>query len=265
MIWDDPWIAIATQSSVADTGFCTTLPPPRPVLTGQFICTGAADLSEDWLELVGTRWTLPESRGRLEDAWIPRLYTEEGDLVATCVLRPRGPLWILETLRARRGFGAPLMRATMSWIWDRAGPFHLGFTWELTGAQLIAAWWRGWLAAAVSIGYGWVFSEGCGFCSKTADPLRKLQHPLPLYIADSSGAVIINDSGAGDGWGHVVCWTGSPNWTAVRQKGGWDRLWAHGPKAPGSDWSWTGEFVVVGVLNWNRQTPLELPWRTAEI
>ncbi len=218
-----------------------------------------------WRDLVGTRWSDEALVQRLTGAWIPCLFTEERGLVATCVLRPHGTdIWILETLRALPGYGAPLMRALMRWIWDRVGPFILGFTWELTLAQLTVAWWRGWLGAAATVEYGWAFSvDGCHFCAQEWQPMTVPRFGLPTLVRGDGWSVVATDSGLGDGWGYVCRWSGAVDWAAVAECGGWKALWCRSKWAPAPKWHWTGEFVVVGLLNcWPEES---VDWVTAEI
>jgi hypothetical protein len=278
-IWDDPWIAVATARGDTGTPWCTTLPPPPPAPdTGRFECRRWAEVpAEAWIERVGTRWSPAELELRLTDAWIPLLYDESGALVATCVLRPRGGVenvWLLETLRAVPRWGSRLMRHLMTWIWladSRGGgnPFILGFTWELTVAQLAVAWWRGWLAAATTVEMGWMFrAEGCSFCpSKNKETWQPL-HPRfaePALFQQGHAWAIVNDSGLGDGWGHVVAWRGDLDWSAVAERGRWRSLWVRSVDAPSPKWWPTGEFVVVGLLNSADGRPAQIPWITAEI
>jgi hypothetical protein len=267
MIWDDPWIAVATDQGGEPRTFCTTLPPPVPDLPAGvvFKCVRASDVDlAMWADLVRTRWTPAELLERLANTWIPCLETVDG-LVATCVLRPQdGSRWILETLKAQRGFGTLLMRSLMTWIWRYVnGPFVLAYTWELTAAQLMAAWWRGWLASAATFQYGWVWrpsGDACTFCPEQ-EPWNPVG-PRPVMPIEVDG-VILSDSGLGDGWGYISSYTGTPDWTAVAKKGGWRALWMRSAEAP-SGWRWTGEFVIVGLLNhWGE--PGSLDWNTAEI
>ena len=283
-IWDDPWIAVATASFNGSAGpWNTTLPPPPPQLTQgeQFLCVRWRDISgsltEEWIDLVGTRWSPTEIAERLTDAWIPLLFDRDGVLRATCVLRPpcvgSNNLWLLETLRARPGWASRLMRCLMTWIWQKeggGGPFSLGFTWELTVAQLAVAWWRGWLAAAKAIEFGWTWSVqatdgGCSFC-----PKKESWHgpppvfAVPTLLQQPRGWAIMNDSGLRDGWGHVVAFGGEEiDWSAVAAAGGWRSLWVRALEAPSPKWRPTGEIVVVGVLN--LRGPVYFPWITAEI
>lgn len=261
MIWDEPWIAVATQYTGSQ--YSTTLPPPLPP-PSDFICMRWTDISAaEWIELVRTGWTAEELSIRLQDAWIPLLRVD-GRLVGTCVLWQNEDTWILETLRAQRGHGSALMRSIMRWIWDRVGIFKLSFTWELTGTELMAAWWRGWLRAAVAIEYGWVFAaSGCGWCPTTDWVPSKKRFCRPVRIDTDGGWAIVNDAGMADGWGHVVAWNGEPNWSIVAEKGGWKRLWYHSQRAPNAAWRWTGEFVVIGSINDGYRLPTH--WITAEI
>lgn len=209
---------------------------------------------------------------RLEGAWIPLLVDISGEPVATCVLRPRGGaenLWLLETLRSRGGHASTLMRHLMHWIWQRDGPFVLGFTWELTAFQLVGAWWRGWLAAAAAIEYGWIWrappKEGCTFCPGSpvvATPAR-LEMPTLLQASDGAWA-IVNDSGLCDGVGCVLDWRGDVDWSTVAAAGGWSSLWTRASDAPSPKWLRTGELVVVGLLNASAPVARER-WVTAEI
>ena len=272
MIWGDDWTQIATQKSDVSGRFCTSLVPPRTALSAgvQFrVVTG--EPTQDWLDLVSTRWTIEEAALRLADARVPCLF-EDGVLVATCVLRflTVDDIWVLETLSARKGWGTPLLRAVIPWIWDEAGgPFIMGYTWELSLPALIGAWWRGWLRSAAEIQYGWACSlsltpDDCNFCPNDGwEPLGP-RLAMPTYFQDENGFAVVSDSGLMDGWGHVLAVRGSPDWSKVGQKGGWRRLWMRRSVSPGPGWSWTGEFVVVGLLNYNGSS-VPLDWITAEI
>lgn len=263
MIWDDPWTMLAMQKGG------TTIPPPRtPLATGQeFRCVREKDLAIGaWIDLVGTRWSESELRLRLADAWIPCLFVQ-GDLVATCVLRVRGRTWILETLRAIKGFGTALLRSTIPWIYDRDQGFTLTYTWELSLPGLVAAWWRGWLTSAAVIQYGYAWSPvtdgSCNFCPSKWTPVAESRLALPTLFQDASGLAIISDSGLGDGWGYVSLYRGEPSWSVIAERGGWRALWMRSCTAPKIGWSWTGEFIVGGVLNSHGAPCLE--WVTAEI
>jgi hypothetical protein len=201
-------------------------------------------------------------------AWIPCLFAN-GDLVATCVLRPLPDKWLLETLRAHKGYGTPLLRAVIPWLYAKGAPFTLGYTWELSAPGLCGAWLKGWLGSATSLQYGWAWSaEGeCGFCPTDWMPLQP-RFVLPTFFQDGAGIAIVSDSGLGDGWGNVLLYRGSPDWTAIANKGGWKKLWMRAATRPcegqSKSWNWTGEFVVVGLLNYREEAP-DLEWITAEI
>jgi len=252
MIWDDPWLRAALAGG--------TRLPPLPAGGIEVFQADTIPNLEEWIALVGTRWTAAEVRARLAGAWIPCLF--QGALVATCVLRPKGDLWILETLHGRKGFGAPLLRAVVPWIYSRVGPFSLGYTWELSVAGLVGAWSRGWLASAVAIQYGWSWSRafGCGFCSKGKE--TKSSFVVPVVIQTEKGIAVVSDSGRQDGWGHVLAYRGEPDW-AIISEGRWNSLWMRSATGPPT-WSWTGEFVVVGILNQIHDS-WDLEWITAEI
>lgn len=258
MIWDDPWVQLALQPGG------TTLPPPLTQLPPElrFVCVQVGDLDLDrWIDLVGTRWTASELTIRLADAWIPCLFRGD-DLVATCVFRPKPDMWILETLRAHKGYGTPLMRSAIPWIYrSTSSVLGIGYTWELSAPGIIAAWWRGWLGSATSIQYGWAWTTvGCSFCPSWSPIGNRLV--LPTLIQDDGGSAVVSDSGLGDGWGYVSVFRGHPNWSAIAKKGGWKALWMRAHRGP-KGWLWTGEFVVVGALNHRGPVPTE--WITAEI
>lgn len=284
MIWDDPWIAVGTDHSGPARRFCTLLPPPRPVLPAglTFDCLVSTNINpkllSEWRDLVGTAWSLEALVARLAGAWMAVMRDGSGALVGTCVLRrvsQDSDLWLLETLRARHGVGTPLMRSVMTWIWDRVGPFMLGFTWELTAPQLAIAWWRGWLAAAATVQFGWSWrrpskpesnpNPGCLFC-----PSKDRHYPLltlPTLIRTAAGTAVVTDSGLGDGWGYVLVIRGAPDWSAICERGGWrNGLWMRSTAAPpGNGWRPTGEIVVVGLLNCWDFASVPLEWITAEI
>jgi hypothetical protein len=272
MISSDPWIALATDRSGSAVGpWCTTLPPPPPVLaTGvTFQCSRwTAVNTSEWIALVRTQWPTSVLDMRLADAWIPCLFAG-GVFVGTCVLRPpteERAWWILETLCAQKGYGTPLMRSAMTWIYKHNnGPFALAYTWELTGAQLIAAWWRGWLQSMIALEYGWTWS-GCGWCPQTTNTTNttESQFSMPTVFRFDHGIAVVSDSGLRDGWGYVTAVRGTPDWSAIATRGGWQRLWMRSAMAPSADWRWTGEFVVVGLLNLV-ETPQNVEWVTAEI
>ena len=274
MIWGDPWIAAATDRGGGSRRFCTTIPPPTVSLgLGQrFACFRVCDLDlQAWRDLVGTRWSDTALLERLTGAWIPCLFTADKVLVATCVLRPQeNDLWLLETMRARSGYGTPLMRALMRWIWDYKGPFILGFTWELTLAQVGTAWWRGWLGATAAYQYGWAFSvDGCHFCGSNDGwaPMSEPRFVVPTLIQNEARewSTFVSDSGLGDGWGYVSKWSGPVDWITVAERGGWKALWCRSQWAPAPKWHWTGEIIVVGLLNSWAPSEFDIDWVTAEI
>jgi hypothetical protein len=55
------------------------------------------------------------------------------------------------------------------------------------------------------------------------------------------------------------------DWASVVRIGGWRALWYRGSTAPSAGWSWTGEFVVVGLLNYDGRTKIPTRWITSEI
>jgi hypothetical protein len=278
MIWNDPWIDMATSSPAEGMGiapFNTTLPPPKPTLPPdlRFDCCAASSLSDTelsvWRNLVGTRWPLSGLRDRLEGAWIARIHMAER-LVSTCVLRrSKDPTWILETLVAKptgNGYATALTRSVMTWIYDRGGPFVLAYTWELSLAQLVWAKWRGWLKSAASVEYGWIWTAPgeCNFCGTNTNA-----YPVgPAELRVIGDQVIMSDSGLGDGLGYVLgIFEGAKNidWISVVRAGGWRALWYRGHAAPAAGWSWTGEFVVVGLLNYDGRSGIPTRWLTSEI
>ena len=239
MIWDHPWL-------INRMGGAAGPPPYMPLAPGQRFAV-VTDISEAWITLVGTAWTAAEARQRLVGAYIPCLWSGD-DLVGTCVLRCRGSSWILETLKAP-GYGTVLLYRTFEWLYRRNPDFALAYTWELGLPGLTVAWWRGWLASATEIQYGWIWmTEGCGFCPSG----YHRPHVLPVTI---DGA-IVSDSGLGDGWGYVLGYTGKPDWAVVAKR--WRGLWMRASQRP-VGWSWSGEFVVVGSIGSVR------PWITSEI
>lgn len=280
MIWSDAWSLAATEWS-DDAPFNTMLPPPVPVLPigATFCCVRWATLAAsdsdvtEWMDCVRTEWTASELAIRLTDAWIPLLRNGDGRLVGTAVFRPglggNPTHWLLETLRVvggerGKGWGRLLMEAGRRWLWcQTGGPFVLAFVWELSAPGLVAAWWRGWMRAAISVQRGWVFAvAGCSFCPDTERTTRS-RHVLPQYIQTGSAAAwaVVNDTGCDDGWGNVCAWRGTVDWSAVAKIGGWRRLWARASVAPSAEWRWSGECVVVAALNGR---PV-LDWVTAEI
>jgi hypothetical protein len=243
MIWGDAWIDDPSAG-----------PPAAPELPigVEFRCVRVDDMLDvtmmRWRALVGTQWPEEALRMRLADAWIAMLLVGGGDPVATCVLRPRSGVWLLETFVARPkglGYGRHVISCAVPWIWAR-GCRSLVYTWELGLLGLASAWWRGWLRTAVLREWGWVLRgneqrEGGG-------------DQLPILIRDpATGAyAVVSDSGLRDGWGYVLMTAGVMDWPAVFKKGGWAALWYRGAASPASagasGWQWTGEAVVVGVI-----------------
>ena len=268
MIWGDSWTQIATQKGSGR--FCTTLPPPWTPLADGVRFDFLKEPTQEWLDFVGTRWTTEEAALRLAEAKIPCLFDGEL-LVASCVLRFRSVdnVWVLESLRAIHGWGAPLLRAVIPWLYsEERGPFIMAYTWELSLPALIAAWWRGWLRSSAEIQYGWAFADAsnCSFCPDRGwEPIGP-RLAMPTFFQDAgSGFAVVSDSGMVDGWGHVLAFRGKPDWSAIAKKGGWKRLWMRRLTSPGSEWAWTGEFVVVGLLNYSNGPRPSLEWITAEI
>jgi hypothetical protein len=273
-IWNDPWIAVATERGVGTGPWATTLPPPLPPplpASVAFRCVPWPALTSEeqltWLALVGTRWRPAVAAQRLVDAWLPMIVDSSG-AIATCVLRPRGGperLWLLETLRSKRGYGSTLMRQLMTWIWQRDGPFVLGFTWELTPFQLAGAWWSGWLAAAAAIEFGWIWRlpSACTFCPGAPVVVAPARFELPTLLRFGDAWAIVNDSGLCDGVGCVLDWRGDVPWATVAEAGGWSALWMRSAVSAGPKWLRTGEIVVVGLLN--SAVPRCDRWITPEI
>lgn len=257
MLWSDPWIEAATAPGGTDES------PPVPTLPvgTRFTCIQASDLDiTEWRRFIGSSLSEQKLVERIGYDWVCCLCGSQ--LIATCVLRPRGSTWLLETLFARKrghGYGNLLVRSATSWIWNRCGRFTLVYTWELSILGLASAWWRGWLRSAVSIERGWILRESpCGFCSD----LSGSRFNVPMLFRDSSGSVVILDSGLGDGCGYVQMWRGEPSWDSIMKRGSWSSLWCRDSIQPPGSWLWTGEFVVVGALN---ATNIQKEWISAEI
>ena len=246
MIWSDPWISLASGG--------TDIPPPVPTLPDGvvFECVQAMHLNiVEWRVFIGSRLSDQQLTERIGEDWIACLRVGEAP-TATCVLRPRGSTWLLETLfvpvvARGSGYGTLLTRSVMTWIWRRVGRFTLAYTWELSLPALVWAWWRGWLRSATSIERGWALGRlPCGFCE--GGPVGG-RFNTPMLFRDSSGAAVVLDSGIGDGVGYLQMWSGAPNWSAIMGRGMWTSLWCHASEPPAGTWRWTGEFVVVGSLN----------------
>jgi len=257
-MWDHAWAHVASAGK-------TSLPPPLPDLTEGFSFTCYAGYPADiqsWIALVGTRWTSADLVERLKETWIPCLFFE-GRLVATCVLRRSEGGWILETLVSRRkGSAEPLLRSAVRFVWGQWGPFSLFFTWELSLFQLVGTWWKGWSKAIRAVHSTWVWTADC-FCHHKGLHVNKGRFVMPTVIEppDHSWSATVSDSGLEDGWGYVLDFTGSPDWSSVAKRGGWLSLWAYGPR-PGSEWGFTSHVVTVGALNYDGSPPR---WATPEI
>ena len=253
MIWDDPWIDVATQK-----GGSTIPPPPPTIPTGFTFRVSSCDSLnlDEWRRLVGTKWSNQELINRLKGSHIACLYS--AGIAATCVLREMAPArqkpwWILETLVAReirKGHGALLMRCVMTWMYRRSGPFILSYTWELTLLELAWAYCRGWLKSAVDIEYGWVL----------ADTSSASTFVEPTWIYSNGGRACVTSSGLHDGYVFVYRYEGQPCWGTIAKKCG--SLWMRSAHRPSLEWKWTGEFVVVGSLN---GAPDCHDWITAEV
>jgi hypothetical protein len=255
MIWSEPWI----------TGDAPVPPAPPPLPPGvAFQCLSITDPAMEamlirWKLLVGTHWSPAALRERLGGgAWIALLTDGAQNPIATCVFRPRGGVWLLETLVARergRGWGRLLLRHAVPWAWDphQGGCRSLVYIWELSPLAVIGAWWRGWLRTVVAYEWGWSLrAEGaCGFCPVEQRGAHSEGAPMPMCYRDpSNGSVaVISDTGLRDGWAYVLATRGAIDWQRLLQKGGWQGLWYRGPSAPMTgDWKWTGETVVIGVI-----------------
>ena len=259
MLWSDPWIEAATAPGGTDK------PPPVPELpTGlRFTCVQISDLNiNEWRSFIGSSLSTQKLVERIGNDWVACLHKGFRS-IATCVLRPRGSTWILETLFARErgnGYGTLLLRSAIPWIWNRVGRFTLVYTWELSVLGLASAWWRGWLRSAVAIERGWILREGpCGFCSD----LSGGHFNVPMLFRDGTSSAVVVDSALGDGCGYVQAWRGSPSWSSIMKRGSWSSLWCRGSVAPPGPWLWTGEFVVVGALN--AAAAVQKEWISAEI
>ena len=275
MIWDEAWIQFATDQSGPTRDFCTTLPPPPPPEGVIFDCVRSEERSDQFLVefqgLVRTQWPVPILRKRLTDAFMAAVWAPGGLLKGTCILRPYRGIWLLESLAAERGHGGPLMHTVVYWLWKyKQKPFKLGFQWELTGPQYLAAWWRGWLAAEAELQWGWIWRfplpdpSGCSFCPGTHVQLDPPIFDMPTLIQGTDWLAVVSDSGKQDGMGIVLAYSGTVDWAVVAKKGGWVSLWMRAVARPSPTWNWTGEFVVVGLLNnWG---PLpSLTWITPEV
>lgn len=260
MLWTEPWLQLASSAEG------TRIPPPRPTLPEGVVFRlrpAAEGICADWLTFVGTALSVGAAAARVGPGTLiaELIRRDDEERVATCVLRPVSPAtWNLETFVARpRGarWGEWLLRAVMWQLWIPHGA-TLVFQWELAGfPALLGAWWRGWLASARAIEYGWRWRraaerEACGFCPVTDVWLPPVGRTVGGIYTTADGQATVADSGLCDGWGYVLKMEkeeeGDRDWSAVAALGGWRELWYRGPKAPGSDWQWTGEWVVIGCV-----------------
>ena len=227
MLWSDPWVTVALSPGG------TRLVPPPPRLPNGFTCRLESRDSlhiRAWATLVGTRFHSTEIYRRLQNTVIPCLHDASGSIVATCVFRAtdRSGVFLLETLVSRKGYAGHLLHAGIYQFYKRIGPHSLVYTWELTAAQLVGAWLRGWISSMTSMEYGWI--------SRTSN--------LPG-----------SDSGLDDDFIHVYMGSGlAPRPNKTNKK-----FWTSWPTCPGPGWSWTGEFVVTGVLNRIHEGPFPRP------
>jgi hypothetical protein len=259
MLWTEPWLQLASSSEG------TRIPPPRPCLPDGVVFRlrpALEGICADWLTFVGTALSVEAAMSRVGSGTLIAELVRQDDRerVATCVLRPlASATWNLETFVARpRGarWGEWLLRAVMWELWFPHGA-TLVFQWELAGLpQLLGAWWRGWLASARAIEYGWRWRraaerETCGFCPVTEAWLPPDGKAVGGIYTTTDGLVSVADSGLCDGWGYVLTRFDDVkelDWSAIAAMGGWRELWYRGPKAPGPDWQWTGEWVVIGCV-----------------
>ena len=273
-VWSHPWIAAALSPEGVK------VPPEAP--TGVRWNTAIVQELNDqelteWGAFVRTGWDAAALRTRLAGgAVIIRVWDSGGQLRGTCVVRPRDNyLWLLETLVARprgAGWGGATMHAAVRAIWDRGGS-SVGFVWELSAGGLLRAWWRGWMAAAVSVEWGWRWSSAdsiCGFCPNTTAWIPTKRPPvMPVVVSEGSLSIVVSDSGLMDGWAHILAVSGhGVNWERVAKIGEWRDLWFVGSKPPADgDWHWTGEAVVRGILNKGSiRLPMDsVSWITAEV
>lgn len=274
-VWTHPWVAAASSEEG------TLLPPEAPAGV-RWTAVRATEMPdtelEAWAAFVRTGWGAAALRERLADgAVVVRVWSEEGGLCGTCVVRPRGGgLWLLETLVARprgAGWGAATMHAGVRAVWDHGGS-SVGFVWEMPLVGLVRAWWRGWMSAAISVEWGWTWrtpvdAAECGFCPNTKAWLPVRAPPvMPVVVSGKDGGwtAVVSDSGLWDGWGYVLAFSGTPDWERVAAVGGWRDLWYGGSNVPAGTWRWTGEAVVRAVLNLaEKPAPPATAWITAEV
>jgi hypothetical protein len=283
MLWSEPWLALASSAEG------TRIPPPRPALsdgTSFRLLPAGECLTADWLTFVGSGLSVAAARARIQEPGALVAWLEGPKGAATCLLRPAdnegSRIWRLESFVARprgRRLGELLLRSVMWHLWFLPGDQQgatLVFQWELAGLPALAgAWWRGWLGAAVAVERGWRWrrtaeQEKCGFCPVTdawVPPSGEIAGGgRPVVVRDPSAGwtVVVADSGLCDGWGYVLTYKGmGVDWPRVAAIGGWRELWYRGSSAPVGNWTWTGEWVVIGRVGVGR--PIQTRWLTAEI
>ena len=281
MLWSEPWLNLASSAEG------TRIPPPRPALangTSFYLLPIEERLTEDWLTFVGSGLSVAAARERVRGPGTLIAWLEGPEGAATCLLRlAGGRIWRLESFVARprgRRLGELLLRCVMWHLWFLPGDQQgatLVFQWELAGVPALAgAWWRGWLGAAVAVERGWRWrrtaeKEKCGFCPVTdawVPPSGEIAgRGRPVVVRDPSAdwMVVIADSGLCDGWGYVLAYSGKDevDWSSVAAVGRWRDLWYRASSAPLGDWTWTGEWVVIGRVGVGQ--PVQTRWLTAEI
>lgn len=266
MIWSDPWIEVATTPSIYRP-LCTRLPPPQFTMhediqfkVYNMNTSSNSSLIPIWNKYIQTSWTTEQLKERLQNAWIACIQPKQSkSILATCVLRNRYhdgvPFCILETLyvtptQRHKGYGALLMRCVMRWLWEKNGPFILGYIWELTPSEFMYAWWRGWLSSVAEIRLGWSWK------SQQIQQIQQQQKqsslPLRFHTQEGDRFVVISDSGLGDGIGYIQDCSGTIDWNAIAVRGGWKGLWSSIRQS--KEWKWSGEIVVIGLLNYCGQS-----------
>jgi len=243
MIWDDPWCILASKPGGTD------LPPIRyPLSASLQLQVDVVHLST-WTQFVRSRLSKDEIKERLQGAHVISL-KQTGKYMATCVIRKRQDnLFILETLRAHHGYATPLLQQVMRILYEWNGTrFSLGYMWELSTVGLLFAWMKGWMNTAITIERGWIWKS------------QSNQKPkLKPDVSKHNGVTIVKSSQTPDGvCGELLEFTdtGTIDWVSVAE--GWEYMWYHGVTAPAEGWCWSGEWVVFGVLN--QQKELNYTW-----
>jgi hypothetical protein len=253
MIWDDPWCVFASSEGG------TSLPPMKVVLEHH----QRFDVSKEnhqRFDVSNQRFDVSDKKSEFKAC-----FYEHKQLVSSCVLHlydTSSNVWILETFSAikkHQGYGTMLLRCVMDWIYNYTGQrFILGYTWELTVLEFVGAWWKGWLKTAHTIEYGWAIDREEG-----AEETEEAE-------GAESNNTILSESGLNDGWGTVIQnqQSGVTNWNKLMESRGWNHLWMRSATRPpgslGSKWRWTGEIVVVGLLNKPRGVDIDTHWITPD-